>query len=62
MSMSTKYKKNEKKMTISVIQHEVNKLPAFLSFRVSQNHIINDNLLKFRSVIGLDPMYSQLKY
>jgi hypothetical protein len=49
-------------MTISVIQHEVNKLPAFLSFRVSQNHIINDNLLKFRSVIGLDPMYSQLKY
>jgi hypothetical protein len=29
-----------------------NKLPTFLTFRVSQNDINNDNLLKFGSVIG----------
>jgi hypothetical protein len=29
-----------------------NKLPSFLTFRVSQNDIINDNLLKFGSIIG----------
>jgi hypothetical protein len=28
------------------------KLPTFLTFRASQNDIINDNLLKFGSVIG----------